>query len=205
MLAKGGEVNIPYEVQAVLNWFERNGYVASVAGGAARNLQFGAKVNDWDIVVESGGLCHAGAFELSEDLCHEFHKRWPLSTVQVTQAYDSAATDFDERWLALSQLEFLENNVSVDVLISTYPTIRETLEHFDSNVNQCYLSRETGNVYYPFGLPDALLFLKPITVARYVRLVDIAKEIGLPVKGQAVITDLDTLPKREDPTEDIAW
>ena len=198
---------IPYEVTEVLNWFQRQGYSAHIAGGAARNLKFCSPINDWDIVVESGGLCHAAAFELSADLCREFHALFPLSSVAVTQAYDSAATDFDERWLALSQLEFLgENPVSVDVLISVYPTIRETLEHFDSNVNQCYLGSETGNVYYPWGVPEKLKFLKPITVARYIRLVDIAKECGLLIEGTATITDLDTLPKKDPaPDEDIAW
>jgi len=195
---------IPYEVHAVINWFQRQGYVACLAGGAARNLKFGLPVNDWDIVVEQGNLCHAGAFELSEDLCHEFHKRWPDSTVSVTQAYDSAATDFDERWLALSQLEFHKDNVSIDVLISIYPTIRETLAHFDSNVNQCYVGA-SDTIYYPFGYPESVKFLKPITVARYLRLTELAVQMGLPQEGKPEITDLDTIKREYDAKEDIAW
>lgn len=181
-------------------------------GGAARCLAHGAPVKDWDIVVLRGDLDHGTAFELAEEVCRTFHRMFDNSTVAVTQAYDSASTDFDDRWLALAQLEFHTHNVSVDLLVAQCHTWKEVIDGFDSNVNQCMVNDALTHAFYyylPRMLPDKLTFLKPITVERLLRLVDIAAELGLKCEGKPEISDLDTLPKREYGKgiveEDIAW
>ena len=178
-------------------------------GGAARNLAFGIPPKDWDIVVLRSNLDHGTAFELAEDVCRTFHRAYPDSTVAVTQAYDSASTDFDDRWLSLSQLEFHERKVSVDVLVAACHTWREVIDGFDTTINQCLIGEDGVPRYYYGERPVDIKFLKPITVERLCRLVDIAGELNLKFVNKPEISDLDTLPKREYGKgiveEDIAW
>jgi hypothetical protein len=199
-------MNLPLEVQDILKWLKSEGLEARVMGGAARCLAFGVPVNDWDIVVLRGDLDHGTAFELAEEVCRTFHMLHPDSTVAVTQAYEQASGDFDDRWLSLAQLEFHADNVSVDILVAACHTWREVVDGFDSNINQCML-KEDGTPFYYYGeRPVDIKFLKPITVARLCRIVDIAGQLGLKCVNKPEISDLDTLPKRDpDPQEDIAW
>lgn len=199
-------MKVPAEVQAILKWLMDEGLQARVMGGAARCLAYGVPVNDWDIVVLRGDLDHGTAFELAEEVCRTFHREFDNSTVAVTQAYEQASGDFDDRWLSLAQLEFNDSGTSVDILVAACHTWKEVIDGFDSNVNQCLLKEDGTPIYYYGKRPVALEFLKPITVARLIRLVDIAGQLGLKCINKPEISDLDTLPKREpNPTEDIAW
>lgn len=180
-------MNLPMIVNEMLQHLYRNDFTAYIAGGAARDIFHGNVPNDWDIVVVNRGrLDERDVFHALEDICRYFRSQFPVgASTSVTQAYDTANGDFDSRWLGLGQVEFSSSlegeSASIDVLFAREPRIDMVLEGFDSNVNQCYLSRETGNVYYPFGLPDELRFLKPITNARFQRLLQIAMEQRLMV------------------------
>lgn len=168
-------MKLPNEVQKVLNAVDRMGLTGYIAGGAARDVFFGMKPTDYDVVIpNTARLNEASAFDLMQELLLTLHTGPEPTSIRVDQAYDSASTDFDKRWLCLGQVEYRDTGVSVDILIARVPNIGMVLDGFDSNVNQCYLSRETGNVYYPHGIPDELRFLKPITTARFQRLLEVA-------------------------------
>lgn len=175
-------MNLPFIVNEMLHYLYRHDFTAYIAGGAARDIYHGNVPNDWDIVVvNKGRLDERDVFHALEDLCHYFRSQYPTgASTSVTQAYESASGDFDARWLGLGQVEFTSSlqgeSASMDILFAREPRIDMVLEGFDSNINQCYLSTETGNVYYPFGVPDELRFLKPVTVARFQRLLQIAVE-----------------------------
>lgn len=182
---KGGEMNLPFIVNEMLHYLYRRDFTACIAGGAVRDIHAGCVPHDWDIVVVNrGGLDERDVFHALEDLCHYFRREYPAETfTSVTQAYESASGDFDARWLGLGQVEFVSSSpgasASMDILFAREPNIELVLSGFDSNVNQCYLHR--GNPVYPWGVPEELTFLKPITVARFNRLVDVAACLHIPI------------------------
>lgn len=178
-------MNLPMIVNEMLHYLYRHDFTAYIAGGAARDIFRGKAPNDWDIViVNRGRLDERDVFHALEDICRYFRSQFPVgASTSVTQAYDTANGDFDSRWLGLGQIEFssrLEGeSASIDVLFAREPRIDMVLEGFDSNVNQCYITG--GRVVYPFGEPDELRFLKPITNERFQRLLQIAMEQRLMV------------------------
>lgn len=173
-------MKIPLIVNNLMNYLYRQDFTAYIAGGAARDIFRGKAPNDWDIVVVNRGrLDERDVFHSLDRLCREVRYTYPDNSVtSITQAYDTANGDFDSRWLGLGQVEFssrLEGeSASIDVLFAREPRIDMVLEGFDSNVNQCYITG--GRVVYPFGEPDELRFLKPITGERFQRLLQIAME-----------------------------
>lgn len=180
-------IKLPTAVQTVINFFETSGYNAFVAGGAARNLHFGVPVNDWDIVVERGDLDEASTFRILEDLCLEFRTKYPAEcNASITQAYEDASNDFDDRWLGLAQLDY--NDISIDILVSQEPTIAKTLAKFDSNVNQCCIAGGWV-IWFNDEPPVDIQFLKPITIERYTRLVKLSGELNLPLIGMPKLCD----------------
>lgn len=173
-------MNLPFIVNEMLQHLSRNGFTAYIAGGAARDIFHGNVPNDWDIVVvNKGRLDERDVFHALEDICRYFRSQFPAgASTSVTQAYDTASGDFDSRWLGLGQVEFSSSlpgeSASMDILFSREPRIDMVLQGFDSNVNQAYIAG--GAVVYPFGIPDELRILKPVTVARFQRLLQIAVE-----------------------------
>lgn len=173
-------MNLPFIVNEMLHYLYRRDFTAYIAGGAARDIFHGNVPNDWDIVVVNRGrLDERDVFHALEDMCRYFRSQYPTgASTSVTQAYEAASGDFDARWLGLGQVEFTSSlqgeSASMDILFAREPRIDMVLEGFDSNVNQAYITG--GAVVYPFGVPDELRFLKPVTVARFQRLLQIAVE-----------------------------
>lgn len=173
-------MKLPFIVNEMLHYLYRHDFTAYIAGGAARDIYHGNVPNDWDIVVvNKGRLDERDVFHALEDLCHYFRSQYPTgASTSVTQAYESASGDFDARWLGLGQVEFTSSlqgeSASMDILFAREPRIDMVLEGFDSNINQAYITG--GAVVYPFGVPDELRILKPVTVARFQRLLQIAVE-----------------------------
>lgn len=182
-------MKLPNEVQKVLNVIDHMGLTGYIAGGAARDMFFGMKPTDYDIVIpNTTRLNEASAFDLMQDLLLTLHTEPGLTSIRVDQAYDSASTDFDKRWLCLGQIEYRDVDISVDILIARVPNIGMVLDGFDSNVNQCLFVN--GSTMYPLGVPEELKFLKPITTARFQRLLEVAVATRLLVNPTGLeITD----------------
>lgn len=178
-------MNLPFIVNEMLHYLKRRDFTAYIAGGAVRDIHAFCVPHDWDIVVVNRGrLDERDVFHALEDLCHYFRSQYPTgASTSVTQAYESASGDFDARWLGLGQVEFTSSlqgeSASMDILFAREPNIELVLGGFDSNVNQCYLHE--GKPLYPWGAPTELNFLKPITVARFNRLVDVAACLHIPI------------------------
>lgn len=146
-----------------------------IIGGYARDLFFGQTPKDLDLTVPVGEQCPSHMFELTEMLAAILSQAAPGRRVEISQAYESAAGDFNERIHTLLQVH-CEDGTEVDVMFHRANSVMEVWDSYDSNVNTVMI--EDGQFVWKES-PVPVRLLKPLTEARAARLKEVAVSLGL--------------------------
>lgn len=165
---------------------EITGKPAFVVGGAARDIAFKRTPKDWDIVVAMDSSDEEEGFSLAERITIRLATELPGHTIDVSQAYSTANSSFDERYLAIVQLDG-PGGFSVDILLARAKSVRDVVLSFDANINQAaIMNHHTFKDYDVLWFtpdwerPTKLEFLRSdLTPERVLHVLKIAEELGI--------------------------
>lgn len=125
------KVELPVEVQNVLNWLKENGYIAALVGGYCRKLKYGKDTSDIDIAVLVADIADV------ENLQIEFgtpaHHQHVLTKAE--RSLYEGHTGFVADWR--------EGNINIVAYDREYHrSIPKLVQSFDFNFNMWYLDKD---------------------------------------------------------------
>ena len=159
-----------------------------MSGGYARDLFFGKTPKDLDLTVPVGEQNPEYMFRVSELLCDCLAKEG--RSIEISQAYESATGDFNERIHTLIQIH-CEDGSEVDIMFHRSECLFDVWTSYDSNVNK--VSIHEGRFIWDEP-PSPVRLLKPVTVKRAERIREIAGELGLPVDEESFENNIMDVP-----------
>lgn len=154
---------------------------AFVTGGYPRDLHYGRKPTDVDITIPLGDYDASQAFAAAEGLCSAL--AGVGTRVEVSQAYDQANGDFNERIHILIQVH-CQDGQEVDIMFHKADDLAGVFSTYDSNINQVWL-KDGVPVWHAGGPPIECWAMKDLTAARIERIHQVAHEIGLPTVAES--------------------
>ena len=146
-----------------------------IIGGYARDLFFGATPTDLDLTVPVGEQCPSRMFALTEMLALILARASCERRVEISQSYEAASGDFNERIHTLIQVHCADGT-EVDIMFHRAHSVMEVWEAYDSNVNTVAII--DGQFVWKES-PVPVRLLKPLTEARAARLKQVAYTLGL--------------------------
>lgn len=155
---------------------------AIITGGYPRDLHYGIPSSDVDITVPCGDIKPEFAFEAAVKLTEILASSG--CRVEISQAYEQASGDFNERIHVLIQVH-LTDGYEVDIMLHRANNLTHVFDTYDSNINQVWLNEAGEPVWHAGHPPTECLGLKDLTPERILRLHNIASRIGLPIVAES--------------------
>lgn len=186
-------------VWAIVREFAKHAFdkQAFVTGGYPRDLHYGRHATDVDITIPLGDYDAAQAYAAAEGLCAAL--AGVGTRVEVSQAYDQASGDFNERIHILIQVH-CQDGQEVDIMFHKAPDLEGVFATYDSNINQVWL-KDGVPAWHAGHPPVECVGLKELTADRILRIHNIASQLGLPIVAESFTAKPDRV-KHEDEYED---